>query len=78
MRGRANDPVVRRAKASRHATRAHYCSCGKIVRGNGGKASHAHAHETRGEWRARGEPLGDKHGWITSDMHRVRVPEAWT
>lgn len=83
MRGRPNDPVRARAKASAHAKHGHYCSCGKIVRGNGGKASHAYAHERRGEWQQRGElptwqqppgTPGRKETWISSDAHRTRFP----
>ena len=62
MRGRANNPVVQKAKARAHAKREHYCSCGKVVWGNGGKSSHAAMHARRHDgfhritpevWRAR-------------------------
>jgi hypothetical protein len=32
-----------------HAKRAYYCTCGKIVHGNGGRASHFDMHERRGD-----------------------------
>ena len=47
MRGRANDPNVAREKATKHANRRYYCSCGTIVHGNGGKTSHRARHELR-------------------------------
>lgn len=76
MRGRANDPVVRRAKASRHATRAHHCSCGKIAFGNGGWASHVAMHERRGEWRERGDTTSARFTLLTADQYRAKFPEA--
>ncbi len=65
MRGRANDPNVQRAKSSRHARRAHYCSCGKIVRGNGGQSAHQAAHDRRNE----------TDNFITVDAYRAKFPE---
>ena len=75
MRGRANDPNVQRAKSSRHARRAHYCSCGKIVRGNGGAASHRAMHDRKGDGYDRATRTG--HGWLTMDQHRAKFPEQW-
>ncbi len=79
MRGRANDPVGRRAKASRHAKRAHYCSCGKVAFGNGGWASHVAMHIRRNEWRQR-----DDHGetdakftMLSAEQHRAKFPEQY-
>lgn len=46
---------MNRANASRHAQRTYYCTCGKIVRGNGGRAQHRAMHVRRGEW------LGNRH-----------------
>jgi hypothetical protein len=54
MRGRPNDPAKAKAKARKHAERAHFCDCGKRVFGNGGKASHAGMHGRR----------DDGHRWI--------------
>lgn len=34
-----------RQRASAHTKHAFYCSCGKVVHGNGGKAGHAYMHE---------------------------------
>ena len=75
MRGRANSEVVRLAKARKHAKRSYFCSCGKIVHGNGGKASHAAMHERKGEWRQRGGETGFT--WISADTHRAKFPEQW-
>lgn len=51
MRGRPNNPAKAKAKARAHAKRAHFCSCGKRVFGNGGKAGHEdmHARKRDGE-----------------------------
>lgn len=43
MRGRPNDPVRAKAKASAHAKHSHTCPCGRVVFGNGGWASHKRA-----------------------------------
>ena len=77
MRGRAKDPVAQRAKSSRHAKRAHCCSCGKIVHGNGGKTAHAAMHERRGEWH---KPFIADSGYtyISADAHRAKFPQTWT
>lgn len=77
MRGRANDPVVRRAKARRHAERAHYCSCGKVVWGNGGKSSHAAMHARKGDGYVRGV-RPDGHGYISRDAFHQKFPAAET
>lgn len=45
-----------------HARHAYYCSCGKIVHGNGGRASHADMHERR----------EDGHRFITSRAYDER------
>ena len=37
-----------------HAGRKFWCTCGAIVRGNGGCASHRAMHERNGEWRTEG------------------------
>ncbi len=85
MRGRPNDPHRARAKAQAHAKHAYFCSCGKIVRGNGGKASHAYMHERRGDWQERGEPPtwqqpndapGTRHTWITEAAYDKKFPKA--
>ena len=42
--------VARHNAAKVHARRAYRCTnCGKIVHGNGGRASHRYSHERRGE-----------------------------
>ena len=43
------DSHTRRRMASAHANHEFYCTCGKIVRGNGGRAGHAWMHERRGD-----------------------------
>lgn len=54
-------------RARAHAKHAHYCSCGKVVWGNGGKAGHAYMHERR----------QDGHGFIGPVLHRERFPEIY-
>jgi hypothetical protein len=44
----ANDKT--RLHQGAHARTAYECSCGKIVHGNGARASHRAAHERRGEF----------------------------
>jgi hypothetical protein len=81
---RRSDPVARRARASRHAQRSHYCSCGKIVRGNGGEAAHKEMHLRRQEWRVKemawpsGMPRAESvaptfrgHTYVTVDAFRA-------
>lgn len=41
-------------RATAHTKHAHYCSCGRVVFGNGGKAGHGYMHEQR----------RDGHTWI--------------
>ena len=43
--------LVRLRMRRAHAKYARYCSCGKIVHGNGGKTSHQAGHERNGTWR---------------------------
>lgn len=50
-------PSRRRAMRTAHARRAWHCTCGKIVHGNGGSASHEVMHVNR----------GDGHHFITED-----------
>jgi hypothetical protein len=40
---------MKRESAREHAKHPHYCSCGKVVHGNGAKAAHRAAHERRGD-----------------------------
>ncbi len=57
-----------RHRAQAHAKHAHYCSCGKIVRGNA-KANHKAMHARR----------ADSHHWILADawLYRfAKTPEA--
>jgi hypothetical protein len=51
-----------RQRASAHAKHPYYCSCGKIVFGNGGKAGHAYMHERR----------TDGHRWIGQSQWRAQ------
>ena len=80
MRGRAKDPARQHAKSSHHAKYGHYCTCGKVVYGNGGKTSHKAMHERRDEWQHRGDlpnPPSAKHTYISMDAHRTRFPELY-
>jgi hypothetical protein len=62
------DESRRLAMRRKHATYAHFCSCGRVVFGNGAQASHRAMHERRGDghhylirsaWVERfGEPFG--------------------
>lgn len=36
---------MKKASAQAHAKHAHYCTCGRIVRGNGAKYQHRAAHK---------------------------------
>lgn len=40
---------TRRDIMSAHAKHPHYCSCLRVVFGNGGQAGHAYMHERRGD-----------------------------
>lgn len=76
MRGRPNDPVRARAKARAHAKHAHFCSCGKVVHGNGGKAAHQAMHERKGERRPLGDPeTAGKFSWVSRDQFFDRFPD---
>lgn len=55
------------ARAQAHAKHIYYCSCGKVVSGNGGKASHEYMHERR----------GDLHSWIGRVAHAGKFPEMY-
>ena len=55
-----------RAPNSNHAQNAHYCSCGKVVWGNGGKVGHENSHKRR----------QDGHDWITPDEWRAMKARA--
>ena len=46
-----------RAANSNHAMNGHYCSCGKVVWGNGGKAGHQNSHKRK----------QDSHAWLTKE-----------
>lgn len=52
-------------KARQHAKHAHYCTCSRIVFGNGGKASHAYMHEQR----------NDGYGFTTATVYREMFPD---
>lgn len=55
-------PMTRRHDGhTRHAT---YCSCGRVVWGNGGRSQHREMHERR----------GDGHSGLTLDEFRRRFP----
>lgn len=53
------DNSRRLAMRSKHACRAYYCTCGKIVHGNGGKAMHSAMHKRN----------GDKHHFTIKEQH---------
>ena len=57
---------MKKAAAQGHARRAHYCSCGYIIHGNGAKAAHhgkhvrasdGHRWWTMTQWIAHGQPF---------------------
>lgn len=48
------DESRRLAMRRAHAKRAHHCTCGKTVHGNGGEHMHRVMHENKGEWRTPG------------------------
>lgn len=58
------DPARRRQIASAHANYANYCSCGRIVHGNGGKYNHREMHER----------AGDGHRYVTSTYFNILFP----
>jgi Ni/Co efflux regulator RcnB len=45
------DETRRLAMRRAHARRAYYCTCGKVVHGNGGENSHRQMHVRRGDWK---------------------------
>lgn len=51
----------RLAMARAHTRYKHYCSCGKVVHGNGGKANHTAMHRRR----------GDSDHYLTEDGYRA-------
>lgn len=51
-----------RRRAQAHARRAHHCSCGRIVHGNGARAAHKAMHVRR----------GDGHRWLLEDAWLAR------
>lgn len=55
------DPSRRLAMRRAHTKHKDYCTCGKVVCGNGGKASHREMHERK----------GDGHHPITEDAWRA-------
>lgn len=57
--------ATRRAQA--HAKHAFYCTCGKIVSGNGGKYNHRQMHER----------AGDTHCYITQTSFNIIFPNWW-
>lgn len=54
-----------RDKARQHARHYYFCTCGTVVNGNGGKASHAYKHER----------LKDGHHYLSAEAYRKLFPE---
>lgn len=48
------DESRRLAMRRAHTEHKGYCTCGKVVSGNGGWHAHKAMHERRGEWRTAG------------------------
>lgn len=59
------DSSRRLAMRRAHTKHKTYCTCGKVVCGNGGRAAHQAMHERR----------GDGHRGVTRDAFRVMFPE---
>ena len=57
--------------ARAHAKRASYCTCGKVVHGNGGAHHHKASHERKGEWRTDGG-----HHYMTYSEYMIRQNDA--
>ena len=68
---RATDSTRRKAMAQAHAKYANYCTCGKIVHGNGGKHTHRAMHERKGEWRTE-----SGHCYMTYSEYQRRIEQA--
>ncbi len=64
-KGDAVDESRRLAMRRAHTKHADYCTCGRVVRGNGGRASHRHMHHVD----------GDGHHGVTADVWRRMFPE---
>lgn len=60
------DSHTRKRMASAHARHASYCSCGKIVHGNGGHYQHRAMHERR----------GDDHRYVSSRRYEELFPRS--
>lgn len=56
------DESRRLAMRRAHARRAWFCSCGKIVHGNGAQAAHSAMHDRK----------GDGHHYLIEDEYRRR------
>ena len=54
---------TRREIAGAHANRAYFCSCGKVVHGNGGRSNHREMHERR----------SDGHRFVTRETYLARL-----
>jgi hypothetical protein len=61
------DETVRLRMRTAHAKYAYYCTCGKVVHGNGGRASHEYMHERK----------QDGHRFVTERSFRERFPEKY-
>lgn len=65
--------MTSRSRAQAHAKHAHFCSCGRVVHGNGAKAAHRAMHAR----------AGDGHHWCGSELWKgLRIPlfqtDEWT
>lgn len=58
------DETTRLRMRRAHANHEAYCSCGRIVHGNGGKWNHRDMHER----------ASDGHRYVTSTYYRVLFP----
>lgn len=58
--------TTRKQRAQAHAKHGFFCSCGRIVHGNGGKAQHAYMHEQ----------ASDGHRWMMRSAWLARFPGA--
>lgn len=68
------DESRRLAMRRAHARRAYYCTCGKIVYGNGGYAAHQSMHLRKGDWKWRGRAIAapDGHFYMTQSEYERR------
>lgn len=60
--------TTRKQRAQAHAKHGFFCTCGRIVHGNGGKAQHKYMHEQ----------AGDGHRYMTSAGFQARFPGVYS